>query len=208
VFSHEIKFIAILRDPIKRAKSHYEMVTSLDGTPEQIQNRGKEWLHLTLEQVINLDFQHMKECGLIPYWDLDTKSVDQSMFQAFVGSKEEDMAFAKYLQKYVPMGSGSHSLITRGMYELQLRQWFRAFHSDTFLVLKLEDMKNLGVNSTMEKVWAHLGLPNYEVHDDSARNTRTYDEMSHDTRIILQRFYDPHNKRLELLLGKEWSKPW
>jgi hypothetical protein len=208
VFTHDIKFIAILRDPIRRAKSHYEMVTSLDGTPEQIQNRGKEWLDLTLEQVIELDFQHMNNCGLIPYWNLETKTIDSSVFLAFVGSKEEDEAFTKYLQTYVPMGSGSHSIITRGMYELQLRQWFRAFNPDLFLVLKLEDMKHDGVHKTMKKVWAHLGLPEYEIHDETARNSRSYDDMNAETRAMLQKFYEPHNKRLEFLLGKEWEKPW
>jgi len=208
VFTHDIKFIAILRDPIKRAKSHYEMVTSLDGTPEQIQNRGKEWLDLTIEQVIELDFQHMNECGLIPYWNLESKTIDPSTFQAFVGSKEEDEAFTTYLRKYVPMGTGSHSIVTRGMYELQLRQWFRAFNPDLFLVLKLEDMKHDGVYNTMKTVWAHLGLPEYEIQDETARNSRSYDEMNAETITVLQRFYQPHNKRLQSLLGNEWVKPW
>ena len=209
VFPHEIKYIAILRDPSKRAKSHYEMVTSLDGTPEQIKNRGKEWIEMTIEEVIESDLKNMKESGLIPYWNVDSKTIDMKKFYEFSGSKKEDLAFKEYLKTHVPMGTGSHSLVSRGMYELQLRQWIRAFSSDAFLVLKLEDMKKNGVNATMKKVWKHLGLPEYEVQDESAKNTRSYDEMKDETKEMLDRFYKPHNARLELLLGDGWSEnPW
>ena len=63
---------------------------------------------------------------------------------SFTGTEEEDKAFQLYLKNHVPMGSGSHSLIiSRGMYELQLRPWFQAFPNEgTFLVLKLEDTKS------------------------------------------------------------------
>jgi len=132
VFPHEIKFIAIFRDPTKRAKSHYEMVTSLDGTPEQIENRGKEWINMSIEEVIELDFKNMKASGLIPYWDNETKTIDMDMFRQFAGSKQEDEAYTKYMKDHIPMGSGSHSIVSRGMYELQLRQWIRSFSPNAF----------------------------------------------------------------------------
>ncbi len=209
VFSHEIKFIAIFRDPTKRAKSHYEMVTSLDGTPEQIKNRGEEWVKMTFEEVIALDMKNMKNSGLIPYWDTETNTFDHVTFKQFAGSKEEDMAFKKYLKDHVIMSSGSHSLVSRGLYELQLRQWIRAFSPDVFLSLKMEDLKNNGVNKTMKKVWKHLGLPDYTVEDEGAKNARAYDGLSEETQKMLQKFYKPHSARLELLLGEEWAgDPW
>ena len=209
VFPHAMKFIAICRDPTKRAKSHYEMVTSLDGTEEQIQNRGKEWINMTIEDVVDLDLKNMRNCGLIPYWDLEAKTMNMDLFNHFAGSKKEDAAFEKYLKNHVHMSSGSHSLVSRGMYELQLRQWIRAFSSKAFLVLKLEDMKNEGVNETMSKVWKHLDLPPYQVKDESAKNTRSYGEMKEETKELLQRFYEPHSARLGALLGDEWSgNPW
>lgn len=208
VFPHDIKFIAIFRDPAKRAKSHYEMVTSLDGTPEQIENRGKEWINMSIEEVIELDFKNMKASGLIPYWNNETKTIDMDMFRQFAGSKQEDEAYTKYMKDHIPMGSGSHSIVSRGMYELQLRQWIRSFSPNAFLALKLENMKSQGVNETMKKVWKHLDLPEFDVEDESAKNTRSYDEMKGETRESLQRFYKPHSARLEILLGEEWSNPW
>jgi hypothetical protein len=208
VFPHAMKFIVIFRDPTKRAKSHFEMVTSLDGTPEQIENRGKEWINFTIEEVIELDLRNMKESGLIPYWNNESKTIDMELFRQFVGSKQEDEAFTMYMKDHIPMGNGSHSLVSRGLYELQLRQWMRSFPPDSFLALKLEDMKVQGVNETMKKVWKHLELPEFEVEDESAKNTRAYSELNGDTREMLERFYEPHNARLESLLGEEWSNPW
>ncbi len=209
VFPHEIKFITIFRDPAKRAKSHYEMVTSLDGTPEQIKNRGTEWIKMTFEEVIKLDMKNMKDSGLIPYWDIETNTLDNACFKRFAGSIEEDKAFKKYLKDHVVMSSGSHSLVSRGLYELQLRQWIRAFSPGAFLALKLEDLKNNGVNETMKKVWDHLELPRFRVQDESAKNTRLYEGSKNETIEMLQNFYKPHSARLELLLGQEWSgNPW
>ena len=210
VFPHDMKFIAILRDPTKRAKSHYEMVTSLDGTEMQIKTRGTEWIKLSIEEVVALDMKNMKDSGLIPYWDIETNSFDIDIFNRFAGSVDEDAAFKIYLKNHVTMSSGSHSLVSRGLYELQLRQWIRSFKSDAFLVLKLEDLKNHGVNTTMKKVWKHLCLPEFSVMDESAKNARTYsNELKEETKVILDRFYKPHSARLEALLGQEWSSdPW
>ena len=211
IFTHGIKFIVIMRDPVKRAKSHYEMVTSNDGTPEQIQNRGTEWLNLSFREVVELDFKNMKAAGLIPYWDIDSQTMDLDKFHDFVGSRQEDLAFQNYLRDYVVMNSGSHSLIVRGLYELQLRQWYKSFSNDSFLLLKLEDMKDNGVQSTMKKVYQHLHLPEIKVEDDSAKNTRSYSsEIDADLKQMLQRFYTPHNERMHLLSkSKEWlGNPW
>ena len=43
-FPWDVKFFIMLRDPVKRARSHFAMVTSQDGTAEQRKVRGKEWL--------------------------------------------------------------------------------------------------------------------------------------------------------------------
>jgi len=226
VFTWKMKLIVILRDPVKRAKSHYEMVTSLDGTPEQVKTRGKQWVNKSLEEVIEIDFQNMKSVGLIPYWNTQTQTIDGDVFDSFVGSKEEDVAFEDYLKIHVPMNTGSHSLLSRGLYELQLRQWMKEFDHDQFLVLKLEDMSQSfpqmhgnrdcsdvsdesGVQSTMNKVWKFLELPCYKVQDESAKNTRSYQkEIKDETKKVLERFYAPHNQRLESLLGTEWYNPW
>ena len=133
-------------------------------------------------------------------------------FARFAGSAEEDAAWNKYLNDYILMNTGSHSLLSRGMYELQLRSWYREFPRENILVLRLEDMSSSddgpGVQAVVDRALEHLDLPLYKVEDESAKNTRNYDPMKPETEQMLKRFYKPHNERMKTLLGDEWSNPW
>jgi hypothetical protein len=116
------------------------MVTSRDGTPEQLAARGVEWKDMTLEEVLMEDMRNMKDDGLLPYWDMDTGTVDMAIYDDFVNTRQEDEAWERYVTTRIPINTGSYSPLARGLYALQCRPWFRSFSRDTFLVLKLEDM--------------------------------------------------------------------
>jgi Aspartyl/Asparaginyl beta-hydroxylase/Sulfotransferase domain len=207
VFPHPLKFFVMLRNPVDRAYSHYQMVISPEGTPQQIQARGTEWRHFTFEQVIQEDMEKMHNCGLIPYFDIELGKVNMDEFVAFSGSKAENDAWDRFLFD-VPLNTGSHSLLARGLYELQLRPWFKFFDRNRFMILKLEEFKREGVPRIMDLVWDHLGLPRYQVHDESAKNERSYAPMSEETRQYLQRFYAPHNRKMSEVLGiLDWDTP-
>jgi hypothetical protein len=211
VFDWKMSFFVMMRDPVRRAASHYAMVTSREGTPQQLETRGKEWRDKSLWQVVQQELLKMDECGLIPYWDMEAGRVDQEVFDSFAGSAEETKAWSLYLEKHVPLNTGSYGLLTRGMYAVQLRPWFRAFPRDRFLCLKLESMKTTGVQTIMKQVWNHLDLPNHPVHDDTAKNTREYQPMDSTEELYLQRFFEPHNRILSSVLGsssEEWQNPW
>ena len=209
VFDWKLRFFVMLRDPVARTESHFAMVTSKEGTPAQLQARGCEWRDKTLQQVIEMELAKMNDCGLIPYWKMPQGVVDEDLFEQFVGSSEEEFAFQRYLEKYVPLNTGSYGLLTRGMYALQLRPWLCAFDREQFLVLQLEGMKKEGVAATMQKVWAHLDLPTFPVADETAKNTRDYEPMEPHLKRYLQRFFQPHNRLLAKVLGDvEWEDVW
>ncbi|KAG7367326.1 sulfotransferase [Nitzschia inconspicua] len=211
LFDWKISFFVMMRDPVRRAASHYAMVTSKKGTPKQLETRGKEWRDKSFWQVVQLEVSILDACGLIPYWDIEAGCVNQKVFDAFHGSAEEAKAWNLYLEKYVPLNTGSYGLLARGMYAVQLRPWFDAFPRDRFLCLRLESMKADGVDATMKRVWKHLDLPNHPVHDDSAKNTREYSAMDQNEELYLQRFFEPHNRVLASVLGSsavEWQNPW
>lgn len=210
VFDWKLKFFCIFRDPVKRAISHFAMVSSTQGTPEQLKARGSEWRQLSFRKVVQKELEIMKECGLIPYFDITTGQVDQEKFDNFFGSDSEDQAWDKYLANHIPLNTGSYGLLTRGMYALQLRPWFRAFDKDQFLVLKLESLKTKGVQEFMRPVWEHLDLPAHPVEDEEAKNTRGYRPMGDDIKAYLERFYEPHNCKLAAVLenAKEWENAW
>jgi hypothetical protein len=152
--------------------------------------------------------EQMNRCGLIPYWKREEGIVDQTIFDDFCGSEAEDQAWERYMERHIPLNTGSYGLLTRGMYELQLRPWLRAFDKEQFLVLQLEQMKKEGVEEIMRKVWAHLDLPNHPVEDDSPKNSRDYPPADVEIIEYLQRFFKPHNRRLAQVLGDEWKNVW
>lgn len=210
VFPHEMSFFVMLRDPVKRAISHYAMATSTLGTAAQLKSRGLEWRSLSFEEVVADDLMKMKDCGLIPYVHLSDNTIgtgywseiaiDTEKFQSFAGSKEEDNAWALYLSKHVRLNTGSYGLVSRGMYELNLRPWLRSFDPRSFLILKLEALKNgVSANETAT-IWKHLGVPQIEsIVDDTPKNAREYDPLLANSNVqdFLQIFYQLHSQRLE-----------
>jgi len=217
-FVHEPQLIIMVREPIKRAISHYVMVTSLDGTPEQLAVRGNEWRLLTIEEVFEQDVLNMKEDGLLPYWNVETKTVDREIFDSFINTNEEDEAWEKYVTTRIPLNTGSYSPLARGLYALQCRQWLRSFATNKFLVLKLEDISKKGVQWAVNKSMEHLGLPRFEVLDATTKNSREYIDPldgKNELRDWLQRFFEPHNERFGTMMIEElgydevdWKNVW
>eukprot|EP00521_Asterionellopsis_glacialis_P013944 CAMPEP_0195307810 /NCGR_PEP_ID=MMETSP0707-20130614/37903_1 /TAXON_ID=33640 /ORGANISM="Asterionellopsis glacialis, Strain CCMP134" /LENGTH=488 /DNA_ID=CAMNT_0040372063 /DNA_START=948 /DNA_END=2414 /DNA_ORIENTATION=- len=221
IFQHyaEMKFFIMVRDPIRRCQSHYAMVTSLDGTPAQIKARGIQWKNKTIEQTIQEDLQLLHKYGVIPYWDMKKECMDEELWNNFVNSPQEQDAWNAYITNCVPLNTGSYGIVARGLYALQIQSWLKEFTPTQFLILKLEEFQNRGIQSIMEDVWCHLGLPPYQVHDESPSNTRSYKStMAPHTQQMLERFFTPHNQRLEHLLhntrtgvrgggGEVWKHP-
>jgi hypothetical protein len=107
VFNWKVKFVVMLRNPVKRAE--YAMVTSLEGTEAQLKPRGSEWREKSFDQVFKEDSHKMQECGLIPYWNITEGTWDNEVFAAFSGSPEGDRAWDRYLQG-IPLNTGSYCL--------------------------------------------------------------------------------------------------
>jgi hypothetical protein len=60
VFDWPMKFFVMLRNPAKRAESHFVMVASTKGTPAQLKARGNEWRDKSLKEVIIEDLEKMQ----------------------------------------------------------------------------------------------------------------------------------------------------
>ena len=203
VFPWRIQFLVTTRNPIQRAESHYAMVTSPEGTPAQLKTRGMEWRKKTFRQVAMEELEQMKECGLLPYWNMETGVCDEAIFKSFMDTEEEDKAWYAFLERNVPLNTGSYGLLARGLYALNLRPWLKDFDKSQFLVLQLEkDLHSDNVRSTMERVFDHVGVPSsFELEDVSPQNAREYEpKMDSELYQYLQRFFEPHNQRLEALL--------
>lgn len=176
-----------LRDPVDRAWSHYRMVTSEDGTEAQRKVRGVAWRGKTFGEVVEEEMGSEEVKALV--------------------ENDSDENYGRYL-KTCPMNTGSHSLIVRGMYELQLRPWLRAFDVKDVLVVKMEDMKRDGMQPTMDRVYDLLDLPQYEVKDEGAKNSREgrRESIPEDVKEKLRALYEKFDKKLFEKLG--WEERW
>jgi hypothetical protein len=94
-----------------------------------------------------------------------------------------------------------HSYLARGRYAEQLERWFAFYPRERIHVLRFEDFATdplAGLNDTL----AYLGLPGTGSVSLEARNTRRYPAMQPATMERLRRYFEPHNRRLEGLLGR------
>ncbi|CAM9394351.1 unnamed protein product [Phaeothamnion confervicola] len=179
------RLLAVLRDPVKRAYSHYRMVVDSSGNAEQLKNRGHAaWHGNSFEQVVDEEMAALAAAGVS------------------VASAPEEVAASACLAG-APMGHGGHSLLLRGMYALLLRPWMEAFPGGQLKVLVLEQMTRSPeeLAEAMDGVFAHVGLPPSRVADSGPKNTRDYEPLAEATRQRLEIFYAPHNYALAELLG-------
>jgi hypothetical protein len=93
------------------------------------------------------------------------------------------------------------SYLARGRYAEQLERWFELFPRERFLILRFEDLAR-DPRGVLNETLGFLGLPPVESVSLKPRNTRKYPPMSQDTAGRLRDYFEPHNRRLELLLGQ------
>lgn len=184
------QLLVLLRDPVERAYSQYQMSISKDGTDEQKRVRGlSSYGERSFRDIVSGEMAELAAAGVTPDCSPET-------YKAFLSK--------------LPMGHGGHSLLLRGCYSLQLAPWMEAFPAEQLLVLGLSAFKGgrEGINETMAKVYAFVGLPPHEIEDIEAKNTRAYEPMETALREELQTFYAPYNERLRAMLGEHITDCW
>jgi hypothetical protein len=175
-----VKLLAILRNPIDRAYSHYNM------NRFRAELNGAEAMP-TFEEWIDMDFQLLKETNVL--------------------TEPTNEAWKNYTRKC------RHAPIGRGLYALQLRQWFQAYEAagksrSDFFIIQSERFKE-HKNQVYNQVLRFLGLEPFDLPNEMELNTGKYsEEMNTTTRARLEEFYEPYNQELYALLGKEWDGVW
>ena len=180
-----VKLMVILRNPVDRAYSHYQMSISTEGTDEQKRIRGlSTYAKRSFIDIIKEEIEAVQRAGLTP--DCSTET------------------YHKFIET-LPMGHGGHSLILRGMYCLQLTPWIEAFPRDQLKVMSMGDLKGdaSSVNASLQGVYSFLGLPLHDLEDVEPKNRRNYDPIDSKIRRTLEEFYEPYNARLFEILGRK-----
>lgn len=179
------KLIIMLRNPVDRAYSQYQMIQDPNGTPEQLQVRGQSaFVGKSFAEVIDEEMAELARANITPE------------------STMED--FAQSILKTRPMNHGGHSLLIRGLYCFQIESYLKQWPADQLKIMSIKDIQGgqEAVVSTMNDVFSFLQLPPLDELDIEPKNTRKYDPLDVETRQRLDEFFRPYNERLFALLGR------
>jgi hypothetical protein len=80
-------------------------------------------------------------------------------------------------------------------------RWFTVFPRGQFLVLRFEDLAREPLEALNTTLY-FLELPRVASVSLEARNTRKYPPLADATAAQLRDYFEPHNQRLEKLLGR------
>lgn len=182
------KLIVMLRNPIDRAYSQYQMVSDHSGSTAQLALRGHSaYQGMSFQQVVEKEISELQEQGITA----------DSSYEQF----ERKVLAARREMKH-----GGHSVLVRGLYALQLEPYLAQWPVDQLKVLCMEmDLKGgaKAVQPTMNEVFSFLGLPPSDIEDAEAKNSRSYPPMDDEVRKRLEDFYRPYNARLYKRLGRK-----
>jgi hypothetical protein len=178
-----LRLLVMLRDPVDRAYSQFQMMRDQRGSAEQIRNRGKSSLaSLNFADVVDAELAALEAAGL---------TADSSL----------EHFHSKLLAPISGVQHGGHSLLLRGVYYFQLMSWMQYFPLYTggaevegslavptraeIMVTTLDEIsidKNAAptregaarIQTKMNAVFAFLGLREHLLEDVSVKNKRDY----------------------------------
>ena len=122
----------------------------------------------------------------------------------------------------------------RGLYALQLRQWFAAFdeteypRDEKFLILLFEDLLRKpdeeygmdGMERAVQRTWEFVNVSTTLMKGTRKSQKQRQrqqkkeavatkkEDMDPVTSSLLESFYRPYNRQLEAMLGEEWRGVW
>jgi hypothetical protein len=220
------KIMALLRNPIHRARSQYDMKLKIQNEknnrskrrPSQKQqqqrrrpppppaggmtvrkaktSRRRNKRVLSFHQYVLNDLAALQETGVIQNWDI----VD---FDTFFNSPAMDEAWRTYLN------NGLNAPIGMGLYAIQVKPFLQLVDHD-FLAIQSEKLM-LETDTTYGQVLDFLGLPRISLdwyHPVNHARKRDKTKVDQETEHLLYQVFAPFNRKLGELLGNEWVGVW
>ena len=175
----DIKLIALLREPVSRAYSHWNMF-------RQAFAKSKFDLRCYFEGDAYAGASTMK---------------NQNQIRPFDEITLEEIKLDKS-----PSEVPEPSLVRRGIYHEQLRRYFNRFDRSQILVLESRQLSE-NTPKTLKRVFDFLGIDNVQIPDMKKRHhERAYSEpINEEIRATLSDFYRPHNAKLFELIDEEFD---
>ena len=162
-----VKLIVMLRNPVDRAYSHYQM---------EFANKNES---LSFEDILTEEPKRMKG-------EIEKLTEDKNY-------DSEEYPHRAYL--------------ATGHYAEHLKNWFKCFPREQFLIINNEDFLS-DISKGYNEVLNFLGLSSFDLPEYKRIHGRKYDKMKPETRKKLIEYYRPHNAELYKLLNQDfgWDK--
>jgi len=168
----DVKIIAILRNPVERAFSQYQMYRKLKFVDK--------WP--TFEIQMNYSLPHVNDIinGLEDCREKNLENINCNIFT-------DNWYWS--------------DIFLTSIYAYQLRHWFSEFPRDQFLILQSEQIWSHPQES-MARVFKFLGLPEYGLSDLKPVFEGIYEsKLNNASRLALQNYYREFNEDLYKLVG-------
>ena len=188
MYGPDVKIVAVLRDPVERAASHWRHAV-VEGKWREKRGELNDWTLLTTQGFASFD---EKAQHLIRLYELCV-------------SKHGDEPRAELWRSCRPMAY-EDTLVAKGLYDQQMQIWTDAFPAASFCILS-SDFFQEQPSDVLTLVTAFLNLEphNWSHHTQTDKHSRadaynvTY---THETEADMRGFYQSHGSRMMDLLGK------
>lgn len=185
-----IKFLVMLRDPVGRAYSQYQMAIDTSGTPEQLKLRGLgSYSGKSFEEIIETEIAVCEEAGLT-VWPLKLllifeyflslirvmKSFRGICFPPFRCSMADTpLSFVDCT--HFNFNPGSRAFLTK-LKCFRSTKWRDLNHRFPVLRQSSSFSYSLQIQQTLNDVFEFISLPPSDIEDVNPKNSRSYSEMS------------------------------
>jgi len=116
--------------------------------------------------------------------ELNAKRLDVSFEEALEIEKAGNLSNSK----------ANFNFVKQGLYEQQLREWYKYFPKEQFHLIKSEDLIK-DTNNTMNTVFKFLGLVECKIPSPEKKHIQKYDPMNPKTRDKLAEIFKEPNKK-------------
>jgi Sulfotransferase domain len=157
-------------------------------------------LIVVLRNPVDRAFSHHNHERALGFEDLDFERAIAAEPGRLAGEEERLAADGRYRS----FAHQHHSYLGRGRYAEQLERWLERFDRDRLLVLSAEDLFAEPARIVSE-AQEFLGLAPVAAADLSARNARAYAPIADDLRARLREEFEPHNRRLYEMVGRDFG---
>lgn len=185
----KVKMIVLMRNPVSRLYSHYNMWAPYRGFTVGPQ-----------------DFHTRVEWSL--YWWRNCTAI-LPVRNCLYGPPPEVQPVEFELSSWWQKDYNHSGELRTGMYALLLRDWLEVFPREQFLFLSTEDYAADKLGTLNEQVYPFLNIPRVEGKErqriETMKNVfqQKYQPMLNETKRLLNDFYKPFNVKLAKLLGDD-----